>query len=315
MKSEVLSSIRQYFAVRDVLEVDTPILSRETVTDLNLDALSTFHTNPLSTVRTKLFMQTSPEYFMKRMLCAGFPSMYQIAKCFRDDEVGKHHSPEFTMLEWYRLDFSMEDLVKEVGSLLSLILESPPLEKLFYADAFIKFLDVDVIGLSKKELIELCQSFDLGDYAESVADMDDDSVIIDALLQVLFCERVETQIGVDKPIAITHFPASQASLAQLNTDDTKFSQRFEVYYKGMELANGFEELGDPVQLNRRFTEDNRQRKSINKSTINIDERFIQAHESGLPACSGVALGLDRLLMIKCGAKHIDEVQSFSFDSI
>jgi lysyl-tRNA synthetase class 2 len=310
-----LSSIRQYFALRDVLEVDTPILSRETVTDLNLDALSTFHTNPLSTVRTKLFMQTSPEYFMKRMLCAGFPSMYQIAKCFRDDEVGKHHSPEFTMLEWYRLDFSMEDLVKEVGSLLSLILESPPLETLSYADAFIKFLNVDVIGLSKQELIELCHSFDLGDYAESVSEMDDDSVIIDALLQVLFCERVETQIGVDKPIAITHFPASQASLAQLNTDDTKFSQRFEVYYKGMELANGFEELGDPVQLNRRFTEDNRQRKSINKSTINIDERFIQAHESGLPACSGVALGLDRLLMIKCGAKHIDEVQSFSFDSI
>ncbi|MBF7071891.1 elongation factor P--(R)-beta-lysine ligase [Glaciecola sp. MH2013] len=315
MKNEVLHQIRQYFEFHNVLEVDTPILGRSTITDVHLDAMSTVHTNPLSTQKTQMYLQTSPEYFMKRLLCSGYPSIFQIAKCFRDDEVGTHHNPEFTMLEWYRLDFAMEELIHDVESILRLTLGVDGIEALSYQEAFSKYLSIDVFGVSLLELMEFCEQQGFEHYVNSVKQIGDDDSRKDMLLQLLFSERIEAKIGNILPTVITHFPASQASLAKLNMADSRVAQRFEVYYRGMELANGFEELGCERDLRTRFERDNIQRSCLGKATRDLDEKFLQAHSYGLPACSGVALGIDRLLMIKSGASDIGEVQTFSYERV
>jgi lysyl-tRNA synthetase class 2 len=314
LKNTIIAKIRKYFESEGVLEVDTPVLSTSTVTDLHLDALETIHTNPLSVERTHLFLQTSPEYYMKRLLSAGYPSIYQIARCFRDDEVGRYHSPEFLMLEWYRLDFSMQELIEDVINILRVTLNINDFQQITYAALFEKLLDIDVIGVSFKELQNVCSKYGFEHIVSELDGIERNSADFDLMLQLLFSEVIEPLVGIECPIVVTHFPASQASLATLSKDNPKFAQRFEVYYRGIELANGFEELADENELRQRFDSDNRLRKVASKKQKPIDEKFLQAIEAGLPACSGVALGLDRLLMIAAKSEHIQEVQSFAFDT-
>lgn len=314
LKNTILAKIRDYFESEGVLEVDTPVLSKSTVTDLHLDALETIHTNPLSVKRTHLFLQTSPEYYMKRLLSAGFPSIFQIAKCFRDDEVGRYHSPEFLMLEWYRLDFSMQELIDDVMEVLRLTLNVEGYQQITYASLFERHLNIDITGVSFLELQAACSKYGFEDIVSKLNNSQNQKPDIDLMLQLLFCELIEPLIGKDSPVVVTHFPASQASLAALNIDNPMFAERFEVYYRGVELANGFEELGDHDELRERFNSDNKLREINSKKQKPLDEKFLQAMEAGLPSCSGVALGLDRLLMIAANSEHIREVQSFSFDT-
>jgi lysyl-tRNA synthetase class 2 len=314
-RAKILSDIRLYFATEKVLEVETPTISPSTVTDVHLEAMRTVHTNPLSVKKTHLFLQTSPEYYMKRMLCAGFPSIYQITKCYRDDEVGRYHNPEFTMLEWYRLSFSMNELIEEVDTILRLVLGTPVCDKTTYRELFLKYLGLDVKSDTDLKVVSICKKFGyenlvpLG-FKDTLSAFDRDM-----LLQLLFCEKIETRIGRERPIAVTNFPASQASLAKIDPSEPWSSFRFEFYYQGIELANGFEELNDANEQKMRFILDNKQRKEGGLEVKPQDVKFLNALDVGLPMCSGVALGIDRLLMLALGKKHISEVLSFDFAAL
>jgi lysyl-tRNA synthetase class 2 len=314
-RAKILAEIRQYFATERVLEVETPTISPSTITDVHLEAMRTVHTNPQSIIKTHLFLQTSPEYYMKRMLCAGFPSIYQITKCYRDDEVGRYHNPEFTMLEWYRLGFSMNELINDVDVILRLILGTPICEKVTYREVFFKHLDLDVKCDSDLKIVSICKKLGYENivplnFKDKLSPIDRDM-----LLQLLFCENIEKEIGIDRPIAVTNFPASQASLAKIDPADPWLSLRFEFYYQGIELANGFEELDDADEQRARFILDNKQRKESGLEVKPEDVKFLSALGVGLPKCSGVALGIDRLLMLALGKKHISEVLSFDFAAL
>ncbi|WP_412970890.1 elongation factor P--(R)-beta-lysine ligase [Glaciecola sp. MF2-115] len=314
-RAEILSRIRAYFAEQNVLEVETPAISPSTVTDVHLEALTTLHTNPLSIVKTHLFLQTSPEFYMKRLLCAGFPSIYQISKCFRDDEVGRYHNPEFTLLEWYRLGFSMEQLIDDVDNILRLTLDTPICEKTSYSELFEEHLNIDIINAPDEQIVATCIEYG---YENLVPEDFEAKLSVserDNLLQLLFCEKIEFKIGKSRPIAVTHFPASQASLAKIDPMNPRLSLRFEFYYQGIELANGFEELSNSEEQKARFQVDNDVRARQGKAIKPIDEKFLSALDNGLPHCAGVALGIDRLIMLALDKKHISEVISFDFDSL
>lgn len=314
-RNQILAQIREYFNSHQVLEVETPTLSTSTITDLHLEAMRTLHTNPLSVEKTHLFLQTSPEYYMKRLLCEGFPSIFQLTKCFRDDEVGRYHNPEFTMLEWYRLGFSMEELIDDVDNIFRLVLDTPLCERVAYRDLFQKYADFDAIEATDATIVSVCQRFGFENFISKNFSGSLSTVERDTLLQLLFCEIIEPKIGNDRPIAVTHFPASQASLAKINNHNPLISQRFEFYYKGIELANGFEELTDVKEQRTRFNSDNESRALQGLEHKQVDEKFLKALEFGLPDCSGVALGIDRLLMLALGKKHISEVLTFDFASL
>jgi lysyl-tRNA synthetase class 2 len=259
-RAQTLSKIRNYFVTQNVLEVETPTIAPSTVTDVHLEAMKTIHTNPHSVEKTHLFLQTSPEYYMKRMLSAGFPSIYQITKCFRDDEVGRFHNPEFTMLEWYRLDYSMHELIEDVDSILKLVLDTPVCEKISYRELFAVHLDLDIKNDSDLKLVSISKQCGFENIVPTEFTETLSQTQRNMLLQLLFCEQIESKIGLDRPVAVTHFPASQASLAKIDPVDSWLSLRFEIYYKGIELANGFEELTDVKEQKARFTADNEQRK-------------------------------------------------------
>lgn len=315
-RASILSLIRQFFAQKDVLEVETPSLSRFTITDPYLQALETHHTEPGATKSTCMYLQTSPEYAMKRLLASGSGDIFQIAKAFRDDEVGRFHNPEFTMLEWYRLNFSMQDLMDEVAQLLMLVLPIQKVDQFTYRDVFLQYCKIDPITASIDEIIALCNSKGLDSYMKSIATQLCDSsskhdvLLRDSALQILFNQEIEPYIGHVFPVMVSHFPASQAALSQL-TNDGLCANRFEVYFKGVELANGFLELQDPHIQAQRFAQDNQKRQALGLSPRAIDTHFMAALQAGLPACSGVALGIDRLIMLALNKSHIQEVIAFN----
>ena len=300
-RAELLRVIREFFNQRNVLEVETPSLSIASVTDVNL---SSFSTSFISNGDDKtLFLQTSPEYAMKRLIAAGSGSIYQITKAFRHEESGRYHNPEFTMLEWYRVGFNMKDLIDEVDKLLQLVLGCSAATRMSYQEAFMSFAGIDPLHTTVNELIQ--KSKDTNCYMTWL-----DKESKDNLLQYLFNMLVEPNIGQNVPAAIYHFPASQAALAKIDVDNPAVANRFEFYFKGIELANGFEELTDSIEQERRFDKDNKVRESNGLPTIEKDRLFLEALQSGLPSCSGVALGIDRLFMLSAQLNHIDEVIAF-----
>lgn len=318
-RAALIAQIRRFFAEREVLEVETPAISQGTITDVHLDPLITAHALPDNSSASPLYLQTSPEYAMKRMLASGFPDIYQICKCFREDEIGRLHNPEFTMLEWYRRGFSMQALIDEVSELLRMVLNidscQKDIEQYSYQALFQRHLHFDPLNASISDILEVCAKYALSDYANSLVPEQNPehgaahNNVKDALLQVLFSQHIEPVIGQDAPVCVTHFPASQASLAKLS-EDKQSALRFEFYYRNIELANGFEELTDASLQHARFEKDNQIRRSLGKTERQIDQRFMQALQHGLPACSGVALGLDRLVMLALGCDDIGEVISF-----
>ncbi|WP_371196250.1 elongation factor P--(R)-beta-lysine ligase [Glaciecola sp. SC05] len=309
-RAAILSTIRRFFTTRKVLEVETPALSAGTVTDVHLEALQTQHPSNGHFDAMALYLQTSPEYAMKRMLAAGYPDIFQICKCFREDEVGTLHNPEFTMLEWYRRDFAMQNLIDEVGELLIEVLGVKTIEQCSYQKVFVDHLQLDPFATSIDELLAISAQKGLSDYAEQLVKQGyRDTVLFDALLQVLFSQEIEPRIGQYVPVCISHFPHSQAALAKLEPESNT-ALRFEFYYKGVELANGFEELSDPNIQAVRFEQDNEQRSKLGKPAKPIDFRFMNALRAGLPNCSGVAMGIDRLIMLALDCESISEVISF-----
>ncbi|MCA2416638.1 elongation factor P--(R)-beta-lysine ligase [Vibrio chemaguriensis] len=304
-RATLIASIRQFFADRQVMEVDTPAMSHATVTDIHLHTFQTEFVGPGYADGSKLFFMTSPEFHMKRLLAAGSGCIYQINKAFRNEENGRYHNPEFTMLEWYRVGFDHHKLMDEMDDLLQLVLKCGVAQRMTYQQAFIDVLGVCPLEGSMTELKTAASKLGLSDIAEPEEDRD-------TLLQLLFSVGVEHKIGQDVPAFVYDFPASQAALAKINPQDHRVADRFEVYFKGIELANGFHELDNPKEQLARFEQDNAKRLDMGLKPQPIDYHLISALEAGLPDCAGVALGIDRLIMLALGCDHIDQVTAFPF---
>lgn len=304
-RATLIASIRQFFADRQVMEVDTPAMSHATVTDIHLHTFQTEFVGPGYADGSKLFFMTSPEFHMKRLLAAGSGCIYQINKAFRNEENGRYHNPEFTMLEWYRVGFDHHKLMDEMDDLLQLVLKCGAAQRMTYQQAFIDVLGVCPLEGSMTELKAAASKLGLSDIAEPEEDRD-------TLLQLLFSVGVEHKIGQDVPAFVYDFPASQAALAKINPQDHRVADRFEVYFKGIELANGFHELDNPKEQLARFEQDNAKRLDMGLKQQPIDYHLISALEAGLPDCAGVALGIDRLIMLALGCDHIDQVTAFPF---
>ena len=302
-RAAIMAEIRRFFSDRGVLEVETPCMSQATVTDIHMFPFQTRFVGPGYSQGMDLYLMTSPEYHMKRLLAAGCGPVFQLCRSFRNEEMGRHHNPEFTMLEWYRPCYDMYRLINEVDDLLQQVLECQPAESLSYQQAFLRHLELDPLSADKTQLREAAAKLDLSNIADTEEDRD-------TLLQLLFTMGVEPHIGKDRPTFVYHFPASQASLAQISTEDHRVAERFEVYFKGIELANGFRELTDSREQRQRFDQDNRKRAERGLPQHPIDNNLLDALQHGMPESSGVALGVDRLVMLALGAESLSEVLAF-----
>jgi len=303
-RAKMLAIIRSHFEQAAILEVETPLLSKTAGTDPYLDPLASVFTGPNHPSGLKQYLQTSPEFFMKRLLVSGSGSIYQICKAFRDGEVGKRHNPEFSLLEWYELDIDHHQLMSNLSVLIEKVFSKKlPVEKITYQALFQAQLSVDPLNTTVKELEAVAVK--RGIALEGNCSLDE-------WLDLLMVECLEKSLGQDTLCFIYDYPASQASLARLSVDDTRVANRFELYYQGVELANGYYELADAAEQKARFMADNEQRQKLGKSTLPIDDAFLNALETGLPNCSGVAVGLDRLLMLKMGYDKLSQVMPFPF---
>lgn len=305
-RAKLLQSIRQFFSTRDVLEVDTPALSQCGVSDLHLRNFATEFVGPGAPDGQTLYLQTSPEFHMKRLLASGSGAIYQICKSFRNEEAGRIHNPEFTMLEWYRPGFSHHQLMDEMDDLLMSLLECEKGERMSYQQAFRHYLNIDPLCATTDEIVQAGKAF-------AIEQLLSDERNRDSQLQLLFALGVEPNIGQQRPCFIEYFPASQAALARVNPDDCRVAERFEVYFKGVELANGFHELSDAKEQRARFEHDNQLRAENNLPAMALDENLLGALSAGLPDCSGVALGLDRVFMLALDAPQITDVLSFGVE--
>lgn len=303
-RAALLARIRTFFAHREVLEVDTPVLAHYGVTDVHLTNLRTH----ISGEPTPYFLQTSPEYAMKRLLAAGSGSIYQLGKVFRDDETSSRHNPEFTLLEWYRVGFTAAQLMDEISQLLQETVAAPPAQKVGYQELMIQQLGVDPLADDAVPRLQqaLSERPELTDLVSKEQDRD-------TLLDIAMAMVIEPALDPAIPTFVTNYPASQAALAQLNAEDPRTAHRFELFYGGLELANGYQELTDAAEQQQRFQQDRLRRQHLQRDDAVADPRLLAALEQGLPDCAGVALGFDRLLMIHLGSPRISTVLPFAID--
>ncbi len=304
LRAKILGQIRQFFADRSVLEVETPVLCNATVTDLHLHSLSTEAEIPGLGGRTRLHLQTSPEFAMKRLLAAGAGPIYQLCKAFRDQEAGRLHNPEFTMLEWYRPGWDHHRLMDEVGDLLALVLGTAPATRRSYGELFLTELGIDAHRDDADTLRR--QALDHG--LEDVAGLDREG-----WLSLLMTHSLEASLGSKAPTFLFDYPADQAALARIRHDDPPVAERFEVYVRGVELANGYHELTDGDEQWRRFEQDLQNRRGRGLPEPLVDHRLVAALEHGMPACAGVALGVDRLIMLAAGESRLADVIAFPIE--
>ncbi len=303
-RNRFMQQIRAFFASRDVLEVDTPLLSGVTATDPHLDSYEVL--NP-SAPEKKLFLLTSPEHAMKRLLAAGSGPIFQITKAFRRDETGRRHNPEFAMLEWYRPDYSLVDLQAEVEAMLRELGYLGGIQSLSYRKAFQDACGLDPFTTAESDLIA---------HAVDLSGLSVEELSLDAALDLLMSHQVEPSLKDRGAVFIYDYPASQAALAKVAPDSfgDPVAKRFELYIQGIEIANAYDELSDPVEQQKRFEADNDSRLALGKSGIPVDELLLQALPA-MPEASGIALGLDRLLMVLEGKNSIQEVLAFPAGSI
>lgn len=305
-RAAVIAKIRAFFAERGVLEVETPALAAAPVTDVHLHSLNV--ELEIAGGIQRFYLQTSPEFAMKRLLAAGTGAIFQISRCFRADESGRRHNPEFTLLEWYRPGFDHHDLMAEVDLLLQATLGCASAERLTYREAFERAIGIDPHEATTEDLAATATR--LGLEVEGF----DHETATDDWLHLLMSHCVEATLGIGRPTLLFDYPASQAALARVQPGPPAIAERFEVYVDGVELANGFHELTDAVEQRRRFDADLAERRHRGLPLVPIDERLLAALAAGLPDCAGVALGVDRLVMLATAAHHIDEVLAFPIAS-
>jgi lysyl-tRNA synthetase class 2 len=312
LRARLLQRLRAFFSARGVLEVETPVLSAAATTDPALASFATRYTGPLFAQGHTLYLHTSPEFPMKRLLAAGSGSIYQICKVFRDGEAGQRHNPEFTLLEWYRVGFDHHRLMDETGELVmellapSLSLQPP--ERLTYREAFQRHAGLDPFTASPDEFGQAARIHGIGMSPELVSEK-----APDPWRDLLLTHVVEPKLGQGRLTFIYDYPASQAALARIQPGNPPVAARFELYLNGVELANGFHELADADEQRARFARQRQTRAAEGLPAVPVDERLLAALAHGLPDCAGVALGFDRLVMLACGAHTIDEVLAFPLE--
>ncbi|HEX5649044.1 MAG TPA: EF-P lysine aminoacylase EpmA [Steroidobacteraceae bacterium] len=307
LRADLLTRARAYFAATDALEVETPALVRAPVTDVHIDALRVVDDAAAGT--TSGFLQTSPEYAMKRLLCAGAPDIYQVCHVFRAAERGRRHNPEFTMIEWYRRGLDHHALMRDVEALVRSVLAGlrEPGTSVFvsYRDAFRAVVGLDPLDAPIGRLVAALERRELA-LPESMRMAPARDDILDLAMGTV----VAASFASDRLTFLYDFPASQAALAQVRGP---VASRFEAFWGPLELANGFHELGAAAEQRARFEADIAQRRANGQPDRDVDERFLAALSHGLPPCAGVALGFDRLVMVAAGAASIDEVLTFPFE--
>ena len=295
-RAHLYRQIRAFFQDRDCLEVDTPLLATATNTDADIASIKARNLD------TELFLQTSPEFAMKRLLAAGSGSIFQICHAFREGESGTRHRSEFTLLEWYRTGFDYQQLMDEIERLIDILAgHQNEYRRISYRDLFVAYAGIDILAIGIEEIRERC--------ALKVPGTDAGQLDFDQCLDLLITLVIEP--AMEGYIFVFDYPVSQASLARISPNDRTVAERFELFYNGLELANGFSELTDATLQRQRFEADNRQRQANGLPVYPVDESLLAALEEGLPECAGVALGLDRLLMVLENLDSIDQVMSFS----
>ena len=296
LRAELLRRLREFFHRRGLLEVETPILSADTVVDRHLDPFCV----------GDRWLQTSPEFGMKRLLAAGAGAIYQIVHAFRQEEAGPLHNPEFTMVEWYRPGDAMADGMQFLSDLCEEMLGRPPAELLSYAEAFRRYAGLDPDQADTALLVAAARASCTT--PESMAEDDRDG-----WLDLLLGEHVAPQLGRSRPTIVYDYPASQAALALVRPGVPPLAERFELYVNGIELANGYHELVDAGEFQRRTAAANAQRRADGKQPLPEHNRLLPALAAGLPPAVGVALGFDRLVMLAAGASDLRQVMAFPFD--
>ncbi|MDZ7747552.1 MAG: EF-P lysine aminoacylase EpmA [Halofilum sp. (in: g-proteobacteria)] len=307
LRGRMRARIRAFFDATGALEVDTPALSAAAPTEPHLHPLAT----RVSARRDPLYLQTSPEFPMKRLLAAGTGDCWQLCRVFRDRERGRHHNPEFDLLEWYRVGADHHELMDDVEALVAAAigpeLSLPGAERLSYAEAFRRHAGIDPFSAGLGELQELAAHAHLEPLAGLASDDRQD------LLDRLLAGAIAPAFPADRPTFVYDWPAAQAALARLDPGDARIARRFELYWGALELANGFHELTDAAAQRARFEAERAARGGSEDARAPLDERLLAALEHGLPDCAGVALGFDRLVMVAAGARHIDEVLAFPLE--
>lgn len=307
-RADLLKQVRRFFDDRGFLEVETPLLSHDTVVDRHLDPLPvTLFSDPRQPeIGPKLWLQTSPEFGMKRLLAAGATAIYQVTKAFRGGEAGGLHNPEFTMVEWYRAGDDYAAGMNLLSELAEATLQRGPAERLSFREAFLRRAQVDPHTATREELL-------------NVAGWTSSPYLLlpkrsrDELIDIILVCLVEEHLGRGRPTILHDYPASQSALARIRPGDPPVAERFELYVDGIELANGYHELLDPAALRERNRANNDLRAADAKCTLPENSRLLAAMDHGLPPCSGCALGFDRLVMVATGAKSIQEVMAFSIE--
>ena len=300
LRARVLRAVRAHFDAEGVLEVETPSLGSRTVTDPSIESLVA-----RDGAGRAWYLQTSPEFAMKRLLAAGSGSIYQITRAFRDGERGRHHNHEFSILEWYRVGFDHHRLIDDIDALLDTALGPDPSRRMTFREAFLCHLGLDPLTAPLTDLHGACRShgFESG---SAGADRDE---CLDWLLSAV----VQPALGSGR-VYLLDFPASRAALAKVRTDSAAVAERFELYINGIEVANGYHELRDAEELRRRMQHDIKIRSRTRQPVPEVDDRLLAAHEAGLPACAGVAVGLDRLVMLAGRYRSLQEVLAFTQDT-
>lgn len=300
-RAAMLSAARSFFQERSILEIDAPIITQYASIDEHIDLIET---------SCKRYLHTSPEYALKRLLVNGLGDIYSLGHVFRKGELGHKHNPEFMMAEWYRHNFLFEEMIQETIDFMTIFLGKQPLKKFTYRETFYSFTGLDIAICSDKELINFCNDSHILLYKGIEGEGRD------ALLNLILGTFIEPQLGKNEFFVLTHYPASQAALAQkVVIDNFEVAERFEVYYQGIELANGYHELSNFKEQKERFEEANVKRVLNHKEKLPVDEYFLSALQQGLPDCCGVAVGFDRLMMLRHKTENIKEIMPFSWDEI
>lgn len=317
-RAELVNQIHAFFQMRDFIHVETPLVSRDTVVDRHIDPVaiprSSFGTRSASpgeenpSGKEAMFLQTSPEFAMKRLIAGGARAIYQICKAFRQGESGNRHNPEFTMLEWYRTGDSYQQGIDLLADFAEAVLGHGRPQVITWRDAFIQHAGIDPLDATIEQLARTCREHNVPLVTEASATKDE-------LLDVLMSEVIEANVSAEAPHIVIDWPTDQAALAKVRTNDdgTRVAERFELFAGGLELANGYHELLDAEELQRRNAIVNQQRTADAKPSLPSDSRLLDAMKSGLPSCSGVAVGVDRLAMVVLGKQSINEVIAFPFE--
>ncbi len=304
-RADMLGRIRAYFAAQEVREVETPVLSTAAVSDPAIESIAA-----ITARGTRLYLQTSPEYPMKRLLAAGFGDCYQVCPVFRDGESGRLHNPEFTMIEWYRLDFGVGEMQHDVDRVLRVacaeIRDFPPARAVSYRAAMLESCAIDCETAAIPEIRAVLAARDIEPVQAEGWERDE-------WLDLLMGAVVGPGLGHGAPVFVNGYPPSQAALARLRElpDGSQVAERFELYVDGLELANGFHELGDAAEQRRRFEQDQETRRRRGQPQRPLDERLLAGVASGLPDCAGVALGFDRLVMAAHGLPALEAAMAFT----